>query len=353
MSFLRGIDISNWQKGINLDAVPADFVIIKVSEGNYYVSPDWRRQYDQAVKGNKKVGLYHYSDGGDVVQEAEFFLKHAGDAINNSLLVLDWEAENNPSFGVNDFNWCNHWCSYIRQKTGVSPILYISQSVQSIFTSRYFSFEYWIAQYANMSPTGYQDAPWNEGAYPCLIRQYSSAGRLPGYEGSLDLNKFYGSREDWDRRTKKKAPNSKPVTDTSTKKPSPSGTTLELVVKVMKGEYGNGSDREKNLGNRYKEVQDFINHISTASTRTLADETKSGKYGNGDTRKIVLGDRYKAVQDQINQESGVGGVYYQVQSGDTLSGIAAKYGTTWQQIAKMNGISNPNYIMVGQKLRVR
>ena len=30
---LRGIDISNWQKGINLNIVDADFVIIKASEG--------------------------------------------------------------------------------------------------------------------------------------------------------------------------------------------------------------------------------------------------------------------------------------------------------------------------------
>lgn len=34
---LNGIDISNWQAGINLSAVPADFVIIKATEGTTYV----------------------------------------------------------------------------------------------------------------------------------------------------------------------------------------------------------------------------------------------------------------------------------------------------------------------------
>lgn len=350
MSHLKGIDISNWQRGINLDLVPADFVIMKVSEGNYYVSPDWRRQYEQAVKGGKKTGIYHYANGGDVVAEADFFLKAAGTAVENSIIVLDWEGENNPSFGANDFNWCNHWCDYVWQKTGVKPILYISQSIQGLFTSRNFRFEYWIAQYANMSPTGYQETPWNEGKYPCLIRQYSSAGRLAGYEGGLDLNKFYGSREDWDLRTKKKASSSKPSTPTTTK---PKGTTLEIAVDVMKGKYGNGIDREKSLGSVYTEVQNFIDHIATASVATLVSEVKAGKYGNGDTRKAVLGGRYKEVQDQINQESGVGSVYYNVQAGDTLSGIAAKYGTTWQQLAKLNGIANPNYITVGQKIKIR
>ena len=45
--------------------------------------------------------------------------------------------------------------------------------------------------------------------------------------------------------------------------------------------------------------------------------------------------------------------YYTVRSGDTLSGIAAKYGTTYQKIAQMNGIANPNKIYVGQKIRVK
>ena len=43
---------------------------------------------------------------------------------------------------------------------------------------------------------------------------------------------------------------------------------------------------------------------------------------------------------------------YTVKKGDTLSGIAAKYGTTYQKIAQDNGISNPNYIKVGQKLKI-
>ncbi len=43
---------------------------------------------------------------------------------------------------------------------------------------------------------------------------------------------------------------------------------------------------------------------------------------------------------------------YTVQAGDTLSGIAAKYGTTYEAIASQNGISNPNEIYVGQTLRI-
>lgn len=43
---------------------------------------------------------------------------------------------------------------------------------------------------------------------------------------------------------------------------------------------------------------------------------------------------------------------YTVKTGDTLSGIAAKYGTTYKALAEYNGISNPNIIYTGQKIRI-
>ncbi len=43
---------------------------------------------------------------------------------------------------------------------------------------------------------------------------------------------------------------------------------------------------------------------------------------------------------------------YTVRAGDTLSGIASRYGTTYQHLAEINGISNPNLICVGQVLKI-
>lgn len=45
-------------------------------------------------------------------------------------------------------------------------------------------------------------------------------------------------------------------------------------------------------------------------------------------------------------------VVYTVQKGDTLSGIAAKYNTTYQHLAAINGISNPNLIYPGQQIKI-
>jgi lysozyme len=43
---------------------------------------------------------------------------------------------------------------------------------------------------------------------------------------------------------------------------------------------------------------------------------------------------------------------YIVKSGDSLSAIASRYGTTYQKIASDNGISNPNFISIGQVLKI-
>jgi LysM repeat protein len=45
-------------------------------------------------------------------------------------------------------------------------------------------------------------------------------------------------------------------------------------------------------------------------------------------------------------------IVYTVKKGDTLSGIAKKYNTTYQKLAEYNNISNPNKISVGQKIKI-
>lgn len=44
--------------------------------------------------------------------------------------------------------------------------------------------------------------------------------------------------------------------------------------------------------------------------------------------------------------------YYTVRYGDNLSSIASRYGTTWQNLQRLNGLSNPNWIYPGQQLKV-
>lgn len=93
------------------------------------------------------------------------------------------------------------------------------------------------------------------------------------------------------------------------------------------------------------------------SINELAKDVIAGKYGNGEERKQALGDKYNAVQERVNEILlNKTHTIYTVKSGDTLSGIASRYGMNWQDIYNRNKDvigSNPNLIYPGQKLVIK
>ena len=90
-------------------------------------------------------------------------------------------------------------------------------------------------------------------------------------------------------------------------------------------------------------------------------------YGNGSKYTVIYNANKDKIKNpnliypgQVLKVAGTAGapqadtsVVYTVKSGDTLSGIAAKYGTTYQHLASINGIANPNLIYPGQKIRIK
>lgn len=154
-----------------------------------------------------------------------------------------------------------HWINYSEDKVADAYSKFLAmERIDGIG-----DYGLWIAQYQDYTPTGYQETPWNEGAYACAIRQYSSVGQISGYNGNLDLDKFYGDADAWkayaavNGESPSPEPTPQPVVNT------PDGSTLELVERTMNGEFGDGDDRRNNLGTRYDEVQSFINHIYEVS----------------------------------------------------------------------------------------
>lgn len=342
---LNGIDIASYQAGLDFSKVPCDFAIIKATQGTGYTNPDCVRAVEQAMSLGKGVGVYHYISGGNAVAEADFFINSILNWIGKVMICLDWELDQNSAWG--DESYLEQVINQVIARTGVPPMIYApaSRYNQVAEVAKRHDCGLWIAQYADMNPTGYQNTPWNEGAYTCAIRQYSGSGRLNGWNGDLDLDKFYGSLDDFRKYygSSSSAP-SKPSTS------GPSGTTLQLATWTMEGLYGNGADRKKNLGSRYDEVQNFINHIASADVNTLVDEVYAGMYGDGLTRQTVLGSRYDEVQGAINANSAQ---YYTVQSGDNLGKISIQFGTTVDQLVAWNNIANPDLIYAGQTIRVK
>ena len=208
---LNGIDISSWQAGINLANVPADFVIVKATGGTGYTNPYFKLMANATLKTGKLLGLYHFARergcSGTAAQEADYFVNAVGPYVGKAVLVLDWESDAlflGPT-------WAKQFLDRVYKKTGVRPLIYMSKYPTSSYdwSSVAPKYKLWVAQYADMSPTGYQLNPWTDdsgyGAWDRpTIFQYSSSGSLSGYGGSLDLNIFYGKAADWKALAAKK-----------------------------------------------------------------------------------------------------------------------------------------------------
>lgn len=102
---------------------------------------------------------------------------------------------------------------------------------------------------------------------------------------------------------------------------------------------------------------DRVNHKNGCNMTVHRD------YANKSCPGDYLYNRHGEIAAEVNRRLGVadtapdagaaqGVTVYTVKKGDTLSQIAAKYGTTYQAIAAFNGIKNPNVIRVGQKIKI-
>ena len=89
---------------------------------------------------------------------------------------------------------------------------------------------------------------------------------------------------------------------------------------------------------------DTLSGIAARYGTTVAELTRLN--GISDPDRIYAGNTLKV------PESGSTARYYTIRSGDTLSGIAARFGTTVSAIAALNGIANPDRIYAGDTIRI-
>lgn len=198
---MNGIDISSWQQTLGIQGLdPAcRFVICKATQGGAYTAPTMRAQADATLASGRLLGLYHYADGSGAEAEAVNFATATAPWQGRAVLALDWEAGDNRKWG--DTAYLRDLIRHTKRLTGLTPLVYCSSStlpaVKPVADAE--GCPLWVAQYANSSQTGWQEHPWNEDAYECLIRQYSSRGRVAGYASDLDLDLAYTDADTWRR----------------------------------------------------------------------------------------------------------------------------------------------------------
>ena len=179
---LHGLDVSTFQG--EMDFSGYDFVIIKASEGWAYQDDGMNRHVQSALRTNTPFGFYHYARpdlGNSPETEADSFIGYVQPYIGQAIFALDWEqlSLNYPA------SWALQWCKYVKQKTGITPFIYIQASVENSGSMRALyqgGFPLWVAQWEVSQP---QVATWDKWT-------------LWQYQGSpLDLDYFDGTVSDW------------------------------------------------------------------------------------------------------------------------------------------------------------
>lgn len=324
---LRVVDVASHQKGIVTGSLDCDAVICKATEGTGYVNPYCDEHYQSAKSAGKLLGVYHYASGGNPEAEAEFFINNVQGYLHEGILVLDWESGDNAAWG--DSSWVARFCAHVVALTGINPMIYVQRSAanQCVGLGDY---GIWLAEYPDYALRGWNDyvEPNYSGDY--AMHQFTSSGNISGWGDVLDLSLFFGDENAWRAyagATGQAVPAPQPQAQNYVQ-PSiqPSGTTYI----VQSGD--TLSEIAQRFGTTYQSLA-AINNIA-------------------DPNRIYPGQEI-VIDGAAAEAPAASAVYYTIKPGDTLSGIAACYETTWQWLAEVNGIDTPDLIHPGTTIRVR
>jgi lysozyme len=200
---MNGIDISHYQKGIDLGRVACDFVIAKATEGVNFTDPYFETFMKKAESLDKCLGMYHFArpDRNAAKAEAEFFYSKTVKWYGKAIPILDWETGK-----LDNVAWVKEWLDTVYSLTGIKPMIYTSTFVVNNYDwSSVAAADYglWIAKWKDKK-TDYNYDMSNAGAKPKVshwkfwaLWQWTSCGRLDGYGGDLDCNVFNGDRKAW------------------------------------------------------------------------------------------------------------------------------------------------------------
>ena len=307
---MKVIDISQYNGAVDFGNLEADGVIIRAGFRGYGKTHGLNKDksFDANLVGNLKngfkTGVYFVTQAiteSEAKEEALYVLKMVQDYSLELPIFIDSEDANGGK------GRADHGKLSVAQRTailkafcetvesyGYKAGVYASQSWFNNYlkVDELRTYCIWCAKYSNTEPN-----------IACDGWQYTSTGRVNGVKGNVDISVFK------DAETIKDT-----IRDELTE---PKKTNYDIAEEVINGKWDNGDERKRRL-------------------------TEAGY--DYDSIQAIVNSKVKPVTAPT---------YYTVKKGDTLSGIAKKCGTTVHQLVQANGISNPNKIYIGQRLKVR
>lgn len=195
-----GVDISHNQTGIDLErAASGDtvFLAAKVTEGRNYQDPAFDSFRRQAEAQGLLFAAYHYLRGdSSPVEQALNTLAALEDP--NVPVIIDLERTNG-SPQPNMVHARAYRNAIVSRGGKVAGLLYLPEWYWSeIGRPDTSGWDLWASSYGGNAGSypGDSSSRWNHEGGKTSVLQFTSAGRVAGYSGNIDVNAYKGTRDE-------------------------------------------------------------------------------------------------------------------------------------------------------------
>lgn len=208
----------------------------------------------------------------------------------------------------------------VRRLTNKEVIVYsdLSNARDRFGTNIANNYELWLAYYGDYNNLADVETSWERW----IGVQYTDSGNVAGISGNVDRDLY---TENIFLSDTSEIPN--------TPNPNASINTQSVFYTVQSG------DTLSEIASRYgTTVQELV---------AINQLTNPNLIFPGEVLRVLTNSTVNGSETRAT-----GSITYTVQRGNTLSQIASSYGVTVSQIAETNDIQNPNLIYPGEKLRI-
>lgn len=312
------LDISEHQIPAQLDyaqlAKGLDWVIVRVQYGSLHQDRQFHTHLAEFKRLKVPINVYAWVRGisqADMIKEAEDFYQRAA-SFEPAFWWLDIEERSMGDM----VKGCDGYRRRLKELGAQKVGAYIANHRYHEFG---FSVDATQVYEGLWLPTYGQNTGSYQGANPTAaagydLHQYTSNGRLPGYNGPLDLSRLASNQ------------------------PASYFTGSSAVEPAYQ------------LGETVQITGIYNSSTSTIQLRLIQAQGKITRIIPGAANPYLLDGGMGWVNERVMVRHGANECSYVVAAGDTLWGIAQRLGVSWQSLAEINRLANPNLIYPGQRL---
>ncbi|HEY8383673.1 MAG TPA: GH25 family lysozyme [Microvirga sp.] len=197
---VHGIDVSKWQGRIDWASVRAagtQFAFIKATEGGDHLDDRFMENWTGAKRAGVPRGAYHFVYWCRPAHEqAEWFKQNVPQDPDALPPVLDLEWNNHSSCPQHvpkevALEKARVLLNAMEAHTGKRPIIYTDINFhRDVLEGAFNDYPYWLRSTAAEPEQRYNNRRWT-------FWQFTTTGRVPGVNGDVDRNVFYGTENQW------------------------------------------------------------------------------------------------------------------------------------------------------------